>query len=241
MPPEPVDDSGSPNVHAVLWDLDGTLIDSEGHWLAAEEATMAAHGLDWTKEDQQHCLGGPMERVTQYMGEQIAATTGKTVASGVLADELLTRMSDELINSPPSFSPGAKSLLAALTQHGIPMALVTASHRQLLDALAHSVDLHAFTTTIAGDEVERTKPDPMPYLEAARRLGVNIKDCVVLEDSPTGVAAAQASGAMVVAIPHMADISPGPRRHIVSSVCEISVDWLNSLMRHEGTDGKRDH
>ena len=86
----------------------------------------------------------------------------------------------------------------------------------------------AFDTTVAGDEVDEGKPHPEPYLEAARRLGVDIDECVVIEDSPTGVASGQASGAYVVAVPHLVDIPPHERRRVIASLEGVTLADLRA-------------
>lgn len=219
------------DLQAVLWDLDGTLIDSESVWLEAETRTMAAHGVTWTAADQEWCLGGPMERVADYMSTRIQTVTGQTIAPQRLSGELQEQMEFLLTTQPPNWRPGAIDLLGQLTAAGIPTALVTASHRRLLDALS----LPTFAVSIAGDEVARTKPDPLPYLTAAKRLDVSIEKCIVLEDSPTGVASGLASGALVVAIPHVASVPAGPRCHVVSSLTDVSVDSLRHLLATTST------
>lgn len=191
---------------AVLFDMDGTLIDSEHLWLQAEHIVMAALGGSWSEDDQRECLGGPLERVIDYMLAK--------VSSAMSADEamelLLATMEDLLRNTPLQWQPGARALLYETLSLGIPTALVTASWRRLIDAVEWAIDhdlgRQAFSLTIGGDEVENTKPHPEPYLAAASRLGFAPQACLVLEDSPTGAASALAAGCKVVAIPHIAAI-----------------------------------
>lgn len=217
-------------VRAILWDLDGTLLDTEHLWLAAETDVMAVHGYSWTQADQRHCLGGPIERVTTYMSERaVDSTTPQR-----LATELLEAMEAHLRAHDPSWRPGSVEVIVAARAAHLGLALVTASHRRLLDALDTTLERTladavggnppVFTVTIAGDEVAQPKPHPAAYLEAARRLGVSIRDCVVIEDSPTGVAAGMASGAFVIAVPHLSPIEAAPRCRVVSSLESIDLD-----------------
>ena len=191
---------------AVLFDMDGTLIDSEHLWLQAEQIVMAALGGSWTQDDQRECLGGPLERVIDYM----LARVDSTMSAPEATEMLLSTMEDLLRTTPLSWRPGARDLVLETLSLGIPTALVTASWRRLIDAIEWAIDhdlgRQAFTLTIGGDEVENTKPHPEPYQEAARRLGFAPKDCLALEDSPTGTASALAAGCRVVAIPHIAAI-----------------------------------
>ncbi|MFZ9988187.1 MAG: HAD family hydrolase [Candidatus Nanopelagicales bacterium] len=218
---------------AVLFDLDGTLIDSEDLWWEAECLTVGTWGGEWTREDQAHCLGGPLERVTAYMAER----TGATVAPEAIGQALLATMEGLLRNGDIEWRPGALDLLVECRRAGIPTALVSASHRLLLDAVADAVadrpgvPSPAFDVTVAGDEVNEGKPHPEPYTEAARRLGVEITDCIVIEDSPTGVASGQASGAFVVAVPHIVAIPAADRRTVVDSLEGVTLadlrDWIS--------------
>ena len=221
-------------VRALLWDLDGTLLDTEHLWLAAETDVMAEHGYSWTQQDQRHCLGGPIERVTRYMSEKSL----DSAPPEVLAGELLDAMEKHLRAHDPAWRPGAVALIRQAFADGLGLALVTASHRRLVDALdatlehtlAEAVGCPApvFSVTVAGDEVPATKPDPAPYREAARRLDVDIADCVVIEDSPTGVRSGMASGALVIAVPHLSPISPEPRCRVVTSLDTVHLDMVRA-------------
>ena len=218
---------------AVLFDLDGTLLDSEDLWWEAECRVVAGWNGTWTREDQAHCLGGPLERVTAYMAER----TGAPHSPEVIGAELLATMESLLRSGDLHWRPGALELLTECRSAGVPTALVSASHRRLLAAVADAVAHHpgmpdpAFDVTVAGDEVDQGKPHPEPYLEAARRLGVDITQCVVIEDSPTGVASGQASGAFVLAVPHLVAIPETHRRHVVGTLEGVTlgrlIDWAS--------------
>lgn len=215
---------------AVLFDLDGTLIDSEDLWWDAECRVVSGWGGTWTREDQAHCLGGPLERVTGYMAER----TGATVPADEIGRRLLDEMEALLRSDEVLWRPGALELLVDCRLAGIPTALVSASHRRLLDAVADAVAQQpgvpdpAFDATVAGDEVDEGKPHPEPYLAAARLLRVPIEQTVVVEDSPTGVASGQASGAFVLAVPHMVDIPAAPRRRVVTTLEGITPAMLSA-------------
>ena len=225
----------------MLWDLDGTLLDTEHLWLDAERRTMAAHGSTWTEADQRHCLGGPLERVAQYMADRIPdGTTPER-----LALELLDAMEDLLRRGDPQWRPGAVELVADLRRHHVPLALVTASHRRLLaaldatleDSLAQHIGGTApvFAVTVAGDEVDVTKPHPEPYLTAAARLGVDITRCVVIEDSPTGVRSGVDSGALVVAVPHIAVIADTADCRVLDTLVGLRTPDLGRWLDERGS------
>jgi len=207
---------------AVLFDMDGLLVDSEPEWLLAEKELAASLGISWGVEDQKHCLGGPLRKV----GEYLATRAGLPIEKGAELEDQIISMMVERVQGGVNAMPGARELINKLTSLDIPFALVSASPRRLVDAALRGTKLSGFATIVAGDEVSRTKPFPDPYLEAARRLGISASDCIVLEDSATGVAAGLASGAMVVAIPHLVPILPGDRLQVASSLLEVSLEFL---------------
>ena len=191
---------------AVLWDMDGTLIDSEPIWIAEETLMMRELGIEWSEEDALHCLGGPLERVDTYMRER----SGNQHAPLELAHKLIDRMVLRL-SMGIEFSPGAKSLLDEMCDSEIPMALVSASTRKIMDAALASIGEEYFQFTCSADDVRKTKPDPEGYLTAARRLGVDIERSLIIEDSKTGMTAAIASGAYVLGLPHLTDLPSGEK------------------------------
>lgn len=208
---------------AVLVDMDGTLVDTEALWLLAELDTMEALGGSWSRADQELCLGGPLERVVAHM-VGISGTAMPTDEVGTL---LLSTVEAHLRAGDISFTPGTRELLDSLVEAGIPVALVSASTRALVDVVLDRLGADHFATTVAGDEVTRSKPHPDPYLIAAARLGVDPAWCAVLEDSPTGVAAGLASGGVVVAIPHLVTIEPAPRLIVVESLADVTASHLH--------------
>lgn len=222
-------------LEAVLFDLDGTLIDSEGLWWIAECRVMDLLEGDWTPADQHHCLGGPLDRVASYMVNK--TRTDRTVTD--VGDLLMAAMAELMVEQPLQWRPGAAELLRACQDQDISTGLVSATYRQLIhavsDVVAHETGGRGFDVSVAGDEVTDGKPHPEPYLTAADRLGVDIAQCVVIEDSPTGVAAGRASGALVLAVPHMVAIEPGPRLIVRDSLEGVTpadlARWLAAAER----------
>ena len=195
---------------AVLFDMDGTLIDSEGLWFESEIAVMDGMGATWTPADQAYCLGGPLERVAEYMIER----SGSPLGAGEVSSRLLDEMEERLRSTPLAWQPGARDLVAECRALGVPTALVSASWSRLIEAVGHRIEedlgTRAFDVIVAGDDVTNSKPHPEPYLTAAAALGQAPSDCLALEDSPTGVRSARDAGCRVVAIPHIADVAlPG--------------------------------
>lgn len=221
---------------AVLFDMDGLLVDSERLWLEAEREVVHRLGGEWTAEHQKACVGGSLPRTTAYMLE----LTGADVTPADVARWLLDGMSRQLRGGVELLA-GADELLDGLAAAGVPCALVTSSYRPLVDAALGSVGTGRFALTVAGDEVDRLKPAPDPYLTAARRLGADPRRCVALEDSPNGVASAEAAGCVTVAVPFVLPVEPTPTRTVVGSLKELSIHRLDALVRDRasGLDGER--
>lgn len=207
-------DSGSGDLGqlaAVLWDMDGTLVGTEELWMAAEIATMTAFGGHWDAQDQAVAIGGPLDRVVRYMADRVGhpeAEVGRR-----LTDEIEHLMRTEAI----PWMPGARELHEALATAGVPQALVSNSWRELMDAALAELAT-SFEVIIAGDELARSKPDPLPYLMACERLGAEPTATVVIEDSPTGVAAGLAAGCAVLGVPHFGDLPAAPRLTVTPSL-----------------------
>jgi HAD superfamily hydrolase (TIGR01509 family) len=204
---------------AVLFDMDGLLIDSEPLWLAAETAVMRRlDGEPWTAADQQELLGGSLEKTVRYL----RAKAAKPQPPAVVADWLMSEMTDLVRREGVPMRPGAAGLIAAVRAAGLPHALVTSSERDFMDTVLASTGL-AFDVTVCAADVTRTKPDPEPYLLAAKLLGAEPESCVVLEDSPNGIAAAEAAGCQVIAVPSLLPIAPAPGRTVVASLADLRV------------------
>ncbi|PBC76491.1 HAD superfamily hydrolase (TIGR01509 family) [Streptomyces sp. TLI_235] len=211
-------------LQAVLLDMDGTLVDTEDFWWQAEASLFAEFGHALDEADRAHVVGGPMTRVIDYL----LARTSVPLSPGELTVLINQRFVDLLAGGVP-LMPGAERLLNTLAAHGIPAALVSASHRHVIDIVLRSLGAHHFAFTVAGDEVPRTKPHPDPYLAAAARLGADPARCVVIEDAPTGVRAAEAAGCPVIAVPSVAAIEPAPGRTVLGSLEEVDLELLHAL------------
>jgi HAD superfamily hydrolase (TIGR01509 family) len=219
-------DEGSA-LQAVLLDMDGTLVDTEGFWWDVEVEVFRALGHTLDESWRHVVVGGPMTRSAGFLIE----ATGADIPLAELTVLLNDGFEDRIGRSLP-LMPGAARLLAELAAHEIPTALVSASHRRIINRILSSVGPQYFALTVAGDEVERTKPFPDPYLLAAAGLGADPARCAVIEDTATGVAAAEAAGCQVVAVPSVAPIAPAARRTVVSSLEEVDLPFLRGLMTH---------
>ena len=218
-------------LQAVLFDMDGTLIDSERLWFQAEAEVMKWLGWQgaWGPEHQEALVGGSVGRTVGYMldvaGPQIRAAADPAEIARRLLDGVEARLREEV-----PLMPGAKDLLAEVQASGLPTALVTSTGRKITEYALDGIGRSYFTTTICGDEVARPKPDPEPYLTVAQRLGVDPARCVALEDSPTGVASAEGAGCVTVAIPSVTPIRQAPRRKVVAALTQLDLAGLRALV-----------
>ncbi|MFF6980570.1 HAD family hydrolase [Streptomyces sp. NPDC008343] len=212
-------------LQAVLLDMDGTLVDTEGFWWDVEVEVFASLGHTLDDTWRHVVVGGPMSRSAGFLIE----ATGADIALAELT-LLLNQGFEDRIDRTLPLMPGAARLLAELAAYEIPTALVSASHRRIIDRVLTSLGPQHFALTVAGDEVERTKPHPDPYLFAAAGLGADPTRCAVVEDTATGVAAAEAAGCHVVAVPSVAPISPAARRTVVTSLEEVDLAFLRGLI-----------
>lgn len=209
---------------AVLFDMDGLTINSEPQWLEAEIELTKVFDYTWTQADQAACLGGPLSRVGQYMSDKTrGAKTGPEFHAEIV--QLMAKK----VSTYAEFMPGAKELLTQLNEQSVPLALVSASPRVIVDAALSHVKPLPFATTISSDDVKNTKPDPEGYLKAAAQVGADIRNCLILEDSATGVKAAQASGAKVIAVPHVVEIQPNSQTRIIKSLEELNFEILKEI------------
>ncbi|MFG1807141.1 HAD family hydrolase [Streptomyces sp. NPDC049040] len=214
-------------LQAVLLDMDGTLVDTEGIWWAAETGVFADLGHVLDEVHKAVVVGGPMARSVGHLME----VTGTTVTLAELMVAIDTRFEELIARGGAPLMPGAKRLLTELGAHGVPTALVSASHRRTIDVMLRSLGAENFAFTLAGDEIGRTKPHPDPYLTAAARLGADPAACVVVEDTLTGVASAEAAGCQVVAVPSLVAIPPARGRTVVTSLDQVNVPFLRSLVK----------
>lgn len=181
--------------------MDGTIVDTEPYWMQAEEELVASFGGDWTHEDGLKLVGN---------GLSVSAAILQDAGVALEIDDIIQRLTDRvqelLASEGVIWRPGARELLAELNERGVPTALVTMSLSSMAQQIVDLIDFPAFQLIVAGDHVENPKPHPEAYLLAATRLGVSIERCVAFEDSIPGVAAAAASGAVTIAVPHIVQV-----------------------------------
>ena len=206
---------------AILFDMDGTLIDSEPLWLQAEIEVMAELGCHWDQKDQINCLGGPTERTEKYMQERSNNVKPYGYFGKKLDEMMEIKLANELV-----IIPNARELLQDCKSAGLEIALVTASAGNLMRAVLKKFPLGFFDVTVSRDDVEKSKPDPAPYLLAAKLLGVKNEFCVVFEDSPTGVESGLRSGAQVIGIPHLTQLTPHENLRVIEAIADVNFAQL---------------
>lgn len=199
----------APRLSAVLWDMDGTLVDTEPYWMAAETPLVERFGGTWTHEQALGLVGLGLEDSARIFQE-----AGVRMSIDGIIDHLTDDVMRQLSVTGVPFRPGARELLASLRDAGIKTALVTMSMRRMATTVVDLIDFDAFDVIIAGDDATRPKPFPDPYLQACEALGVTPDQTVAIEDSPNGLRSAVASGASVIGVPLMVSIA-GAGAHAV--------------------------
>lgn len=212
---------------AALWDFDGTLADTEPVWTSAEFDLIASLGGSWSDKQADELVGNSL---LVSGAEILKAIDRPDLEPAWVVEQLVSRVVAHLRSHPMPWRPGALELLESLAAAGVPCALVSASYRILLDAALDQLPLGTFQVSVAGDEVTQGKPHPEPYERACAELGVKADQCVVFEDSITGAASGNASGALVVVIPNRVEVPPAPRRVQITSLTELDVAAVSRLM-----------
>lgn len=214
---------------AVLFDLDGLLVDSEGLWTLAEIELGHRLGVDFTPALKAQMIGRRLdEAMTMLLAHAHREVTEDALAQ--VSEWLLERMVTLFAAGVP-VRPGASALVRSLARHGVPMAVVTSSYRVLLDAALPALPGGAdtFAATLAGDEVSRAKPDPEPYRTAAALLGVSPSITIVCEDSRAGALSAVAAGCACLVVPGPVPVEPDPRWALRKSLTQVDPQLLGRL------------
>ncbi|MFI1988700.1 HAD family hydrolase [Actinoplanes sp. NPDC020271] len=209
----------------MLFDMDGTLVDSEKLWGSALE-DLAVHAGSRLSTEARLAMVGTSMPVSMAIFREDIGQPGRPSAPDVA---WLTERVAELFADGLVWRPGAQELLLAVREAGLPTALVTSTERRLAEVALKTLGAENFDVLVCGDEVARPKPDPEPYLTAARLLGVPIGECVAIEDSPSGVASAVAAGARVLAVPAEVELPSHDGILVRSSLAGIDPAFLATL------------
>ena len=189
---------GRSRIEAVIFDLDGVIVDSEVWWDEARREFAAERGRSWTEEDRQAVMGANSPQWSQTMRDRLGLEEPLTRLERAIVDAVVDRYRRE---GAPRIEGAAEAVRRIATAW--PAAVASSAHREVIDAALTATGLlDVFRVVVSADEVERGKPAPDVYLEAARRLAVEPARCLVVEDSLNGVKAAKAAGMTCVLVPN---------------------------------------
>ena len=213
---------------AVLWDMDGTLVNTEPYWISAETELIEAHGGSWTHEEALQLVGSGL-----YASALIIKAKGVTLSPEEIIDTLTDRVMAQLVEFGIPWRPGARELLLELREQGIPTALVTMSIGRMAHHVAERLGFVGFDAVVSGDDVAEAKPHPEAYLRGAELLGVDPADCISIEDSEPGIRSAAAAGTIVVGVPFMVDLPQDVAHTLWPTLQDRTVADLAGLMATE--------
>lgn len=214
-------------MRAVLWDMDGTLVDSEKLWDVSMAALCERLGGALTPEQREATVGGSAGSVMGMVYTALGLERDPVAMAA--STDWLHDYTGELFERGLPWCDGAQELLDALKSAGVPMALVTNTRRDLAERALNSIGRHYFSVTVCGDEVAHAKPAPDVYLRAAELLGFEPAQCLAVEDSVTGSAAAEAAGCPVLVVPNDVEVPGSQRRRHVGSLSELRVPDLRDI------------
>ena len=211
-------------LEAVLWDLDGTLVDTEPYWIAAEFAMAERYGARWTREHALNLVGNDLLESGRYIREHMALD----IPAEQVVEELLDGVV-ALVQEGVPWRPGARDLLDELGAAGVPCGLVTMSYERLVAPILEQLPTESFRVIVTGDSVDQGKPHPEPYLTAAAALGLPASSCLAIEDSNTGADSAEAAGCIVLVVENHVAVARGDRRVFRDSLVGLGVQDLQQI------------
>lgn len=212
--------------HAVLWDMDGTLIDSEPYWMKSEGAFARANNSTWTEQDGLSLVGMSLYDSSKIIKDRVGSDLEPEQIIEKLTDEVTAQLSQEIL-----WRPGARELLLLLRKKKVKTALVTMSMHRMARQVVDSIGFDAFDVVVAGDDVVHGKPHREPYLKAAELLGVQPENCVAFEDSISGLRSAEAAGTKAVGVKNIVEIPMEPGRIIWQTLEGVSMSDLRGLFK----------
>lgn len=215
---------------AVLWDMDGTLVDTEPYWMQAEFELAARFGGTWSEEHGLALVGNDLLESGRYILRHMFPTDAP--GARLTAEEVVELLLDGVVarvEQVVPWRPGARDLLADLRDAGVPCALVTMSYQRFVAPILAQLPVGSFAEIVTGDLVSQGKPHPEPYLKAAAGLGFPASECLAIEDSNTGATSAEAAGCTVLVVPCHVPVAPGERRVFRESLADLTAGQLVAL------------
>ncbi len=209
---------------AVLWDMDGTLVDTEPYWIEAEYELVEGHGGRWSREHALNLVGNDLLESGRYIREH----GGIDLEPAEIVEGLLDRVVARVEERVP-WRSGAVELLAGLRADDVRCALVTMSYRRFVAPVLDALPPGTFEVVVTGDAVSQGKPHPEPYQKAAALLGVHPSRTIAIEDSNTGARSAERAGCCVLVVPNHVPVLPGDRRAFAESLDDHDARSLLAL------------
>ena len=209
---------------AVLWDMDGTLVDTEPYWMASEQELVRSFGGTWTHDDGLLLVGQGL-----WTSAAILQSRGVDLPADEIVYGLTERVREKLAGEGVPWRPGARELLQSLRERGVRTALVTMSVRSMAEQIVAAIPFDAFDVIVSGDEVSEPKPHPEPYLRATQILGIEPGEAVAIEDSLVGLASAVASGATAIGVPHIVPLPESDEHTLWESLDGRTADDIAAV------------
>lgn len=215
-------------LQAILWDHDGTLVDTEPYWIESELALAAEHGVTWTEADALSVIGSPMQHSARLMQE-----AGVPMEIDEIIDELCNRVVRLIDEKGIRWLPGVPELFEEIAEAGIRCAIVSNAWRIVVEKAVAVLPEGIVEFVLTGDEMQVAKPDPWPYQTAAEALGVPVENAIAIEDSLSGTLSAEAAGMAVLVVPSVIDVPDSPGRSKATSLADVSLDTLRGIVAGE--------
>ena len=214
---------------AVLWDMDGTLVDTEPYWIATEYEMAEKYGATWGEAHALELVGNDLLDSGRY----IQKVMGLAQSPEAIVEELLDGVVEQVEREVP-WRPGAVELLGSLREAGVRCGLVTMSYQRFVAPILAQLPPETFRVVVTGEQVEFGKPHPEPYLTAAAALGLPPERCLAIEDSNTGAKSAEQAGCLVLVVENHVPVLDGPRRVFRDSLQGLTVEELQGLATNGG-------